>query len=206
MVGEERRTLRDFIIPRVQWNASSIAQPAVDANNFELKPALISMVQQSLFSESPLEDPNLHLLVFLEVCDTLKLNGVSNDAIRLHFFPFSLRDKARDCLRSLPSSCITTWDELTRALLTKFFPPSKTASLRNQITNFLQKEDVTLYEAWEHFKNLLCLYPHHGLQHWTITQAFYNDEAKGVRSTIDLAAGGTLMSKTEDEAYNLLRR
>jgi len=43
--GEERRSLQDFITPGVQAIASSIARPIVDANNFKLKPALISMVQ-----------------------------------------------------------------------------------------------------------------------------------------------------------------
>jgi len=42
-----------------------------------------------------MEDPNLHLSVFLEVCDTLKIEGESIDVIRLRLFPFSLRDKAR---------------------------------------------------------------------------------------------------------------
>jgi len=130
-------TLHDFVTPGVQGIASSIACRAVDANNFELKLALISMVKQSQFSKTLLEDPNLYLLVSLEACDTLKLNGVFSDAIQLHLFPFSLRDKVRAWLHSLPSGCITTWDELTRAFLAKFFPPSKTASLRNQITNFL---------------------------------------------------------------------
>ena len=37
-----------------------------------------------------------------------------------------------------------------------------------------------------------------------IIQAFYNGVTQAVRSTIDAAAGGTLMSKTDDEAYNLI--
>jgi len=45
--GDQRRTLRDFIIPGFQGIASSIARLTVDANNFELRPALISMEQQS---------------------------------------------------------------------------------------------------------------------------------------------------------------
>lgn len=137
MAGEERRTLCDFITPGVQGIASSIARPTMDANNFELKPTLISMEQQSQLGGTCLEDSNLHLLVFLEVCDALKLNEVSSDAIWLRLFRFSLRDKARAWLHFLPSGCIKTWDELTRAFLAKFFSPSKTASLRNQITNFL---------------------------------------------------------------------
>ncbi|XP_021751942.1 uncharacterized protein LOC110717527 [Chenopodium quinoa] len=36
---------------------------------------------------------------FLEKCDTMKLNGVTDDTIRLHLFPFSLRDRAREWLR-----------------------------------------------------------------------------------------------------------
>ena len=65
------------------------------AHNFEPKLALISMVQQAQFGGSLMEDPNLHLSIFLEVCDTLKLNGVSIDAIRFQLFPFSFKDKAR---------------------------------------------------------------------------------------------------------------
>ena len=135
--------------PSVRGISSSIAQPAVEANNFELNPTLILMVQQSQFGGTLLEDPNLHLSAFLEVCDMLKLNRVSTDVVNLRLFPFSLRDKARAWLHSFPLGCIATWDELTKVFLAKLFPPSKAASLRNQITSFFQKKDKTLYEAWE---------------------------------------------------------
>jgi len=45
MAGEEKTTLWDFVTPGVQGIALSIAQPAVDAKNFELNPALIFMMQ-----------------------------------------------------------------------------------------------------------------------------------------------------------------
>lgn len=95
-------------------------------------------------------------------------------------------------------------DELTKAFLGKFFPPSKTASIRNQITVFTQREDQSLYEAWELFKDLLRLCPHHGLQRWMIIHIFYNGVTQAVWSTIDAAARGTLMNKTDDEAFNLI--
>jgi len=141
-----------------------------------------------------MEDPNLLLSVFLEVCETLKINGALTDAICLRLFPFSLRDKARAWLHSLSPGSISTWEELTKAFLAKFFPPSKTTSLRNQITSFTQREDETLYEAWEQFKDLLILCPHHGLQKWMVVQTFYNGVNQSVRSMVDVAAGGTLMS------------
>jgi len=80
---DQRRMLSDFVTYGVQGIASSISRPNVDTNNFELKPALISLVQQSQFGSAPLEVSNLHPSVFLEVCDILKLNRVSIDAIRL---------------------------------------------------------------------------------------------------------------------------
>jgi len=61
-----------------------------------------------------------------------------------------------------------------------------------------------LYEAWERFRDLLHLCPHHGLQCWMIIQAFYNGMTQSVRSIIHTAVEGTLMSKTKDEAYNLI--
>jgi len=39
-----------------------------------------------------------------------------------------------------------------------------------------------------------------------IIQAFYNGVTQSMSSTIDAVAGGTLMSKTEDEAYNLIEQ
>ena len=38
-------TMEDFWRPIIQDEYSAIRQPAVDANNFELKPTLITMVQ-----------------------------------------------------------------------------------------------------------------------------------------------------------------
>ena len=58
--GDQRRTLRDFVTPGVQGIASSIARPNVDANNFDLKQVLISVVQQSQFGGNSLTDPNLN--------------------------------------------------------------------------------------------------------------------------------------------------
>ena len=152
MVGigcDQRRTLRDFVTLGVQGISSSISWPTIEVNNLELKPTLISMVQQSQFVGTPLEDQNLPSLVFLVVCDTLKLSGASIDVICLCLFPFSLRNKVKAWLHALPPGCITTWDELTKVFLTKLFPPSRMVSLRNQITTFSQKEDKTLYVAWE---------------------------------------------------------
>lgn len=40
-------------------------------------------------------NPNNHIRGLSEVCDMLKMNGVSEDAIRLRLFPFSLKGRAK---------------------------------------------------------------------------------------------------------------
>ena len=79
--NNQRRTLRDYFWPVVNDNYSGICRHAINANNFELKLALINMVQQNQYGGLPSEDPNVHLAMFLEVCDTIKMNGVPEDVI-----------------------------------------------------------------------------------------------------------------------------
>ena len=102
----------------------------MDANNFELKPALITMVQQHQFTGHPTKDPNEHLGRFLRMANTVKLNGVRPKVIKLHLFPFSLRDIAATWYESLPYGSVDTWEELVEAHLGRFFPPSLTSERR----------------------------------------------------------------------------
>ena len=67
-------TMEDFWRPIIQDEYSAIRQPVVEANNFELKPALITMVQQHQFTGHPTKDPNEHLGRFLRMANTVKLN------------------------------------------------------------------------------------------------------------------------------------
>lgn len=152
--NNDNRPLKDFAVPSEEEPHTSIVRPAIAANNFELKPSLVQIIQQNQFSGNPTEDPNLHLATFVRFAETLKGNGVDPEAIRLRLFPFSLRDRASAWLNSLPSNSITTWNELKRAFLARYFPPSKTAQLRNLITCFRQKDGESLFEAWERYKDL----------------------------------------------------
>ncbi|XP_062085536.1 uncharacterized protein LOC133791633 [Humulus lupulus] len=83
----------------------------------------------------------MHLANFIELCQTFKMNGVSNDAIRLRLFPFSLKDRAKSWLVSLPPNSITTWNDLAQKFLSKLFFPAKAAKLREEINNFYQFEE-----------------------------------------------------------------
>ena len=60
------------------------------------------MVQQNQFTGHPSEDPDEHIGRFLRMVNTVKLNGVRPDVIKLELFPFSLRDTTTSWFESLP--------------------------------------------------------------------------------------------------------
>ncbi|KAI3760410.1 hypothetical protein L1987_50805 [Smallanthus sonchifolius] len=118
-------------------------------------------------------------------------------------FPFSLRERAKAWLNSLPTGSITTWDDLAQKFLLKYFPPAKTAKLRNDITTFTQDDGESLYEVWERFKDMPRKCPHHGLEVWLQVSSFYNGLHNQARKTLDATAGGIFGNKRPHEAYNL---
>ena len=95
-------TMEDFWRPVIQDEYSAVRQPAIKANNFELKQALITIVHQHQFTRYPSEDPNEHMGLFMRMTNTVKLNGVRPEVIKLQLFPFSLRDVAVTWFESLP--------------------------------------------------------------------------------------------------------
>ncbi|GKB90204.1 MAK10-like protein [Tanacetum coccineum] len=80
-----------------------------------------------------LPDPNQHLKDFLKLVDSLDLDGENRERTRLCLFQFSLHDQASNWLERLPEGSITTWEDLTTRFLAQFFPPGRTAKLRNDI-------------------------------------------------------------------------
>ena len=169
-------------------------QPAINANNFELKPTLITMVQQNQFTGHPTEDPNEHLGRFLRMANTVKLNGVRPKVIKLQLFPFSLRDIAATWFDSLPYGFVNTWEELMEAYLNRFFPPSLTSERRGEITTFKQGEDESLYTAWERYKRLLK----------TQMDIFYHSMNYTSKGIIDAACGGAFRRRRAEEARQLI--
>lgn len=77
--NDKNKLLKDYATPSARELRSSIRRLLIDANNFELKPSLLSMMQQNQFGGILIDDPNLHLEAFLEFYETLKFNGASID-------------------------------------------------------------------------------------------------------------------------------
>ena len=103
--------LEEFALPPTVVQMA-IRRPPIQENNFELKSVTLQMLQNILFHGLPNENPNMHLTNFIEVCDTVKYNGVAEEALRMRLYPLSLADRAKHWLTSQPPDSITSWNNL----------------------------------------------------------------------------------------------
>ena len=116
----------------------------------------------------------------------------------------SLRDRAKAWFSSLPKNSIDSWNKCKDAFISKYFPPAKIISLRNDIMNFKQLDHEHVAQAWERMKLMIRNCPTHGLNLWMIIQKIYVGLNFASRNILDSAAGGTFMEITLGDATKLL--
>jgi len=155
-------TLEDYSSTFVLLFFTSIAWPEVQAQNITYPHSRIQLIQNNLFHCLPNEDPYAHLATYNEICNTVRLAGMTEDAVRLSLFSFSLSGEAKGWLYSFKGNSLKTWDEVVEKFLKKYFPESKTVERKANISSFLQFPDDSLSEASERFRGLLRKMPTHG--------------------------------------------
>ncbi|XP_070036598.1 uncharacterized protein [Nicotiana tomentosiformis] len=136
--------------------------------------------------------------------NTFQYNGVSQDAVYLREFHFTLKDDAKHWLRSLPNGSITTWDEMTRKFLDRYFSSAKTSKFRREIHNFCQNETKTVFEAWERFKEIVRKCQHNGIELWMQLQDFWDGLTPAAHRILSNVAGSPLMKKTPKKIVTIL--
>ncbi|XP_057772985.1 uncharacterized protein LOC130992391 [Salvia miltiorrhiza] len=198
--AQKQPPINEAFTPQYQYHEP----PRVNANNFELKTGLITMVQQNQYGGKAVEDPNAHLAQFLELCSTVKINGVPDDIIRLRLFPFSLRDKAKSWYQTLQLGANPVWGDLADLFLRKFHPPGLTLKLKMDILQFQQFDGETLAETWERYQEKLRKCPSHGFDEGTLVVMFYNACGERAKMFMDTAAGGSLLKKGSSEAMEII--
>nr|GEU93243.1 hypothetical protein [Tanacetum cinerariifolium] len=216
------RTMKELCQPTLNGRDGPIASIAIQAMNFGLKNDMIQQVQNSCqFHGLSGDDTNKHLDKFLHVTHSIKVNGVTDDALRLYLFPYSLTHHVIAWFDRLPRNSINTFEQMAKMFLGKYFLPSMVTKLRNEITNFLQRPDESLFEAWERYKLSIDQYeslfeaweryklsidqcPNHNMFPVTQIDTFYNGLTLRHRDTINAAAGGTFMKRRPEECYDLI--
>nr|GEU61291.1 reverse transcriptase domain-containing protein [Tanacetum cinerariifolium] len=134
--------IEELCQPTLNGQGGPIAPIPIQATNFGLKNDMIQQVQNSCqFHGLSDDDANKHLENFLHVTQNIKVNGVTDDALHLYLFRHSLTHHATAWFDRLPRNSITTFEQMDKMFLGKYFPPSMVMKLRNEITNFRHRPD-----------------------------------------------------------------
>nr|GEX35959.1 reverse transcriptase [Tanacetum cinerariifolium] len=140
-------TMAQLLQAPTEGYEDAIIIPGITADNFELKHALLTLVQNKQFYGHDKEDPHAHIRYFNKITATLKFPNVPNTSIKIMLFPFSLEGAARIWLEKEPPRSILTWDDLVSKFINQFFPTSKTTNLHNEITKFTQRDCLSIIES-----------------------------------------------------------
>ncbi|KAL0389292.1 UNVERIFIED_CONTAM: hypothetical protein Scaly_0286300 [Sesamum calycinum] len=135
MAQNPERTINEMTSPDLNQQPLCIEYPTLDVD-FELKSGLIHLLPT--FRGLAGEDPHKHIKEFHVVCSGMRPQGVTEEQVKLRAFPFSLGDKAKDWLYSLPSGTIVSWNELKKQFLENYFPASRTTNIRKDISGIRQ--------------------------------------------------------------------
>ncbi|PHT29434.1 hypothetical protein CQW23_30970 [Capsicum baccatum] len=184
-----------------------IPLPLAAEAKFNIISTMIQLLQlKGLFGGLACDDLNMHLINFISICKSFDNPGVGQNAIRLRLFPLSLSGEATLWLNGLTPNSITNWRQLKDAFLERFFPPSKRAQLRDEISNFRQLPTEALYETWERFKTKLMRCPNHHMTNVHLMEILYRSLNSITKPVVDNMAGGSFMNLTFGQASNMLDR
>ncbi|KAL5573652.1 hypothetical protein UlMin_023249 [Ulmus minor] len=86
----------------------------------------------------------------------------------------------------------------------KYYPNHKTQNIKKQISTFAQKAGETLHQAWERYKDLLNLCPHHGYESWRVVSFFYDGVSYEDLKFIEMMCSGGFLKKNPEEAFEFL--
>ncbi|GJT72372.1 VIER F-box protein 2 [Tanacetum coccineum] len=183
---------------------SGVARPKIDnKDQFELKGQFLKELRENTFSGSDNEDANEHIEKVLEIVDLFHVPNITVDQLMLRVFPISLTGAASRWLRNEPTGSIKTWEDLKTKFLNKYCPPGRTAKKMEEINNFQQEPDETLYQAWERFKELLMKCPQHYLTEMQEVILFYNGLDVPTRWILD--SRGVVPTKTAADAKKAIQ-
>ncbi|XP_023728945.1 uncharacterized protein LOC111876632 [Lactuca sativa] len=127
------------------------------------------------------------------------------DQIKLRAFPFALQDAAKDWLYDLPPGTVTTWVDLARLLLDKYFPEMKASALRREIIGIKQHKREAFHTYWERFKKLCSRCPKHGITKYQLLQYFIKGMTPMEKRILNASSGGSLPDNTPTEIRNLIK-
>ncbi|GJT09964.1 reverse transcriptase domain-containing protein [Tanacetum coccineum] len=182
---------------------SAIIQLDVD-DNFVINNTHLNMIRENKFDGYLWADPHDHIREFLAICNMSRYGETQSEAVKLSIFPFSLCDEAKTWFNDLNEESITSWEQIRKAFINKFFPPSLFNRLLLEIRNFSQLVCESLIDAWLRLKNMLQKCHGHSLTKGAIIQIFYHGLDEPTQGILDVTAGGIFLYKSPNQAFKFL--
>nr|GEW16695.1 hypothetical protein [Tanacetum cinerariifolium] len=131
------------------------------------------------------DDAREHVERVLDIVSLFNTLGVSHDAVMLRIFPITVTGAAKRWVDRLPPRIIDSWDLLKKAFIQMYCPLSKTAKQLEEIRNFKQEGDETLYQAWKRYNDLLYKCPTHDINKNQKVNILYNGLGAMNRQLLD---------------------
>ncbi|GJZ35660.1 reverse transcriptase domain-containing protein, partial [Tanacetum coccineum] len=107
-------------------------------DNFVINSTHLKMILENKFDGYLRADPHDHIREFLAICDMFKYGETQSEAVKLLILPYTLSDKAKTWFNELNEESITSWEQMRKAFINRFFPPSLFNRLLLEIRNFSQ--------------------------------------------------------------------
>ncbi|GJR63345.1 hypothetical protein Tco_1505507 [Tanacetum coccineum] len=135
-VDVDTLTMEQYLALSRENQAPGVVKPEIRGNvNFEIKSQFMRELREDTFSGNKNEDAHDHIDRVLSIVGLFNIPGVSKDAVMLRVFPFTLTGATK------------RW----------------TAKQLEDIHNFKQEGDESLYQAWERYNDLLYKCPTHDI-------------------------------------------
>ncbi|GKE02453.1 reverse transcriptase domain-containing protein, partial [Tanacetum coccineum] len=182
---------------------SAIIQLDVD-DNFVINSTHLKIIRENKFYGQLRADPHDHIREFLAINDMIKYNETQSEAVKLLIFPFSLCDEGKTWFNELNEESITSWEQMRKAFINKFFPPSLFNRLLLEIRSFSQLVCECLIDAWLRLKNMLQKCHRHGLTKGSIIHIFYHSLDEPTQGILDETAEGIFLYKSPNQAFQYL--
>ncbi|GJZ02317.1 reverse transcriptase domain-containing protein [Tanacetum coccineum] len=191
------------------WESAKTVPPTpnyviiqLDVNdNFVINSTHLKMILENKFDGYLRADPHDHIHEFLAICDMFKHGKTQSEAVTLLIFPFSLCDEAKTWFNELNEDSITSWEQMRRIFLNRFFPPSLFNHLLLEIRNFSQLVCESLTDAWLRLQTMLRKCHGHGLTKRAIIQIFYHGLDEPTQAILDVTARGIFLYKSPNQAF-----
>ncbi|CAM8987044.1 unnamed protein product [Rhodiola kirilowii] len=106
----------------------------------------------------------------------------------------------------LPSGSITSWDQMQRKFMDKYYSHSKAAQTRKELSMLRQGRAETLFDYLERFRHLEESCPNHRIPQRMMLEYFMDGMVLMERRMLDASAQGSILDMYPEEIWELIGR